>query len=243
MIKNSSSIVQDRIVSQFNNIFNTYIPQSYKTSLIIPILKPNKNKTDISSYRPISLNCCIGKILDKIISQRLWWFLTNNKLIHPNQFGFKKGKSTSDSLLFVDHLITKSLNTKKHISLVSLDFARAFDRVGAHSIIDQVIYWKCGPKIINYVKNFMSNLEITVRVGTQNSSIRLLNNGIPQGSPTSVVLFIIAFNKLANIISRHKQINFSTYADDFFIIINLKKNKNIIYNRNPLFLDIENWGN
>jgi len=60
MIKNSSSIVQDRIVSQFNKIFNTYIPQSYKTNPIIPILKPNTNKTDITSYISIVINCCIG---------------------------------------------------------------------------------------------------------------------------------------------------------------------------------------
>jgi len=97
--------------------------------------------------------------LDKKLSQRLWWFLTKNELIHPNQFGFKKGKSTLGSLFFVDHLITKSLNTKEHISLVYLDFARAFDRVGAHSIIDQLIDWKCGPKIINYVKYFMSTAK------------------------------------------------------------------------------------
>jgi len=75
----------------------------------------------------------IGKILEKIISQRLWWFLTNNKLIHPNQFGFKKGKSTSDSPLFVDHLLTKSLNTKKHISLVSFDFAGAIANINTNN--------------------------------------------------------------------------------------------------------------
>jgi len=60
-------------------------------------------------------------------------------------------------------------------------------------------------KIINkkYIKN---NRKITVRVGTQNSTTRPLDNGISQGSPISVVLFIIAFNKLAKtLISAHMQ--------------------------------------
>jgi len=194
MIKNSSPSIKNRILSHFNHIFNHYISQSYKTSLIIPILKPQKDKTDISSYRPISLNCCLSKTMDKIIANRLWWFLNNDKLLHPHQFGFKKGKSTSDNLLYADHIITKSLNTRKHTSLISLDFARAFDRVGTHSIIDQLIKWKCGHKIINYIINFTKNRKITVRIGTHYSNIHPLEIGIPQGSPISVVLFLIAFN-------------------------------------------------
>lgn len=138
MIKNSSLEVHNRIIHHFNNIFNTYIPQTYKNSLIIPMLKPNGNKTEVSSYRPISLKCCVAKLLDKIIARRLWWFVTNNKLLNENQFGFKKGKSVCESLLYADFLISKSLNNKKHTSLITLDFSRAFDRVGVHSIIHQL---------------------------------------------------------------------------------------------------------
>jgi len=94
MIKHSSPSIKNRILSHFNHIFNHYIPQSNKTSLIIPILKPQKDKTDISSFRPISLNCCLSKTMDKIIANRLWWFLNNDKLLHPHRIGFKKGKST-----------------------------------------------------------------------------------------------------------------------------------------------------
>jgi len=101
MIKHSSPSIKNRILSHFNHIFNHYIPQSYKTSLIIPILKPQKDKTDIGMmYRPISLNCCLSKTMDKIIANRLWWLLNNDKLLHPHQFGFKKGKSTLDNLLY-----------------------------------------------------------------------------------------------------------------------------------------------
>jgi len=169
MIKNSSHTTKNRITKLFNEILNSHIPQAYKTSLIIPILKPNTDKTKTSSYRPISLNCCIAKTLDKIIAKRLWWLVTYNNLINYNQFGFKKGKSTSDCLLYVDYLITKS---KMHTSLVTLDFSRAFDRVGVHSIIQQLQEWKTGPKIIKYIKNFMSNRKINVRVGPHTSNQR-----------------------------------------------------------------------
>jgi len=114
MIKNSSPTTKNRITKLFNEIFNTRIPQAFKTSLIIPILKPNTDKTKTSS----SLST-VAKTLNKIISKRLWWLVTYNNLLNDNQFGFKKGKSTSDCRL------TKS---KMHTSLVTIDFSRAFDR-------------------------------------------------------------------------------------------------------------------
>lgn len=51
MIKNISYSLKIRITNLFNNIFNNFITQSYKTS---PILKPSLNKTVINNYRPIS---------------------------------------------------------------------------------------------------------------------------------------------------------------------------------------------
>jgi len=88
-------------LNYFSNILNTHIPQAYKVSLVLPILKPQKPQIELKSYRPISLNPCISKILDKIIAKRLWWFALTNKLIHNNQFGLKNGKSV------LDHLATR----------------------------------------------------------------------------------------------------------------------------------------
>jgi len=80
MIRHASKPLKNRIIVLFNSILRSNIPQTYKVSTIIPIHKPGKDKTLIESYRPISLNPCISKILDKIISKRLWWFVTTKKL-------------------------------------------------------------------------------------------------------------------------------------------------------------------
>lgn len=189
-----------------------------KNSLVIPIIKTSSDKTSMTSYRPIPLNSCISIVLDKIIANRLWWLLTKNKLLHNNQIGFKKGKSTYDSLLFLDHIITQTITQKKHISLISLDFAKAYDKIGLHTILDQLIQWKIGPKIFKYIYNYLTNRKITVRANSIYSNTYPLHNGIPQGSPISVALFLIAYNKLCGSISIRKEINFVAYADDFVII-------------------------
>lgn len=43
------------------------IPQSWKHSIIIPILKLEKNKFEVKSYRPISLLNTLAEILEKIM--------------------------------------------------------------------------------------------------------------------------------------------------------------------------------
>jgi hypothetical protein len=42
-----------------------YIPNIWKRANIILLLKPKKNKHHPSSYRPISLLSCLGKLLEK----------------------------------------------------------------------------------------------------------------------------------------------------------------------------------
>jgi len=93
MINNSPISFKHRVLNHFNSILDSSIPQAYKHSLVLPVLKPQKLKTDIKSYRPISLNSCLAKTLDKIIAKRLWWFVLNNNLIDSNQIGFRRGRS------------------------------------------------------------------------------------------------------------------------------------------------------
>lgn len=219
----------------------THIIQQYKNSIVVPVLKKWSDKSLIKSYRPISLNSCLWKVLDRIVANRLWWFVQSNNLLDSRQFGFRKGKSTIDPLLYIDSQITTSLSRRKHISIISLDFERAFDRIGIHAVIDQLSSWKMGPHIVNYIKNFMTNRKIIVRLGNCYSSPHPLYNGIPQGSPLSVILFLIAYNKLCNIISFHKEIDFIAYADDFNLFIKSDKRKNPVIDLNRLFCDIENW--
>jgi len=65
-----------------------------------------------------------------------------------------------------------------------------------------------------------------------------MQNGIPQGSPLSVILFVIAYNQLAEKLTLHPNISLSEYADDFKLILKLKNRKNININLNPIIATI-----
>ena len=65
----------------------------------MPIPKPNKDQTDPTNYRPIALTSCICKTMERMINDRLTWFLEANNIITDYQSGFRRHRSTNDHLL------------------------------------------------------------------------------------------------------------------------------------------------
>ena len=82
------------------------------------------------------------------------WFAQKNKHSRSNQVTFKKGQGTIDALLHFDNYVTNAISSKNHISSLSLDFEKAFDRVDLHIILRQLSKWNVGPKIYKFIKSF-----------------------------------------------------------------------------------------
>ena len=117
---------------------NNTIPHTWKTSIIIPIPKPNKDKNNSNSYRPISLLSPIAKTLEKIILSQIHADIPN--ITH--QHGFKKAHSTTTALHTIHNIIAEGFNKKKpfHRTITtSLDLSQAFDTLDIHTLIHKII--------------------------------------------------------------------------------------------------------
>ena len=131
------------LLNLFNLSFRTAdIPPTWRSSLIVPIPKPNKDPTIVSAYRPISLLSCVGKVMERLVVARLSWYLERNNSFLPYQFGFRPQCGTMDSLVLLEHAIQLALRTKQlvlavfFISLVHLtghhtrEFFSSWPRLG-----------------------------------------------------------------------------------------------------------------
>lgn len=56
----------------------------------------NKNSFNLSDYRSTSLISTLNKLLDKMVNDRLAWFLETSKLLLSSQCGFRHGHSILD---------------------------------------------------------------------------------------------------------------------------------------------------
>jgi hypothetical protein len=94
-LKNHTKLLIFHLTNLFNMIMKMgYIPNMWKKANIILLLKPKKDKHHPASYRPISLLSCMGKLLEKIIKQRLLNVLERRKILAEHQAGFHPRKST-----------------------------------------------------------------------------------------------------------------------------------------------------
>ena len=106
-----------------------YFPSCWKSSLVVPIGKPNKDPFNPKSYRPIHLLNSISKIFEKAILMRINEHIENNNVIPNVQFGFRRGHSTCHQLFRLASEIKDNLYNKKSVGIVSLDIEKAFDTV------------------------------------------------------------------------------------------------------------------
>ncbi|GFX59854.1 hypothetical protein TNCV_4130971 [Trichonephila clavipes] len=60
-----------------------YFPKSWKTAVVVPILKPGKNSALAESYRPISLLPVLSKLAEKVILARLNDYLERENILIP----------------------------------------------------------------------------------------------------------------------------------------------------------------
>jgi hypothetical protein len=64
-----------------------HYPRIFKQSLTTIVPKPNKNDYSVAtSFQPIQLIECLGKILDKILAHRIQYEVARHEIVPPNQF-------------------------------------------------------------------------------------------------------------------------------------------------------------
>lgn len=71
-------------------------PNSWKDIKLIPIIKVDKDKNEITNYRTIALIPVLMKIFTKTIKNRLEAIIEENKLLPNNTFGFRKNRDCKE---------------------------------------------------------------------------------------------------------------------------------------------------
>ena len=88
------------LLDTFNALWSGHVfPDAWKEAVIIPIRKGGKDGKDPRDYRPIALTSCMGKLLERMVVQRLSWHLERHQLLNNCQCGFRRGRSTIDHIV------------------------------------------------------------------------------------------------------------------------------------------------
>jgi len=169
-LKNHSKLLVQHLTKLFNLILKQgYIPNVWKKANIILLLKPKKDKQHPSSYRPISLLSCLGKLLEKIIKQRLLLELERRKILPQHQAGFRPGKSTIYNIVRLERYAQGQLRRprrRRHSAVILFDIKAAFDSVWHDGLIYKLNDLRLPQYIINYLISFLQNRSAAIEIET-----------------------------------------------------------------------------
>ncbi|KAF4529619.1 hypothetical protein B566_EDAN018863, partial [Ephemera danica] len=213
MISKAPPIIKLTLLTVINHAWTTGIfPQTWKTTIISPIPKPNKPKDQLSSYRPIALMSCVAKTFERMVKYRLEQYVERNKLIPINFTGFRKGFSTIDSLSQLINDIQIGLTNKLTTIAEMLDIKSAFDRVHIPTLRKKLSALGLPKPFISIINNYLLQRTLYVKIDNSTSSPRTTYKGLPQGSVLSPILFILYTCDIKQYFPLHTKFTF--YADD-----------------------------
>ena len=112
--------------------------KSLKYAIIKHILKKTSHDPDVlTNYRSISQLPIICKIMERIVSRQLIYYLEDNNLLEPFQSAYRKSYSTETSLNHITDMLYNSLDSSHCAQLLLLVFSSVFDILN-HNILERI---------------------------------------------------------------------------------------------------------
>ena len=164
-----------------------FYPDCLEVAKVIPIYK-SEEQNICSNYRPMSILLQFNTIFQRILYNRVYFYIQEYKLLTKYQFGFRPRSSAS----YVVESIYSNADNGLYSCSIFLDLSKAFDTVN-HNILFDKFYHNFGIKGIplQLFRSYLSNRKQFVKLENVQSGLVDISNGMPQGSVLGPLLFIM----------------------------------------------------
>lgn len=148
-------------------------------------------------------------------------------------------KSTTDVLVRLETYIREAFARSHHVYAIFFDMEKAYDTAWRGGMLQAMHVAGLKGNLPLFVKSFLSNRRMTVRIGETVSNEYEQFEGVPQGSVLSCTCFALVINGLPSILPSH--VDSSLYVDDFTIFAS--SNSTAVLNRRiqVAFNKINEW--
>ena len=140
------------------------IPQEFKDATIIHLFKRKGNPQVCDKHQGISLLSIAGKILARVLLNRLNEYLEQSGLLSESQCGFRKDRGTINIIFTARQLQEKCQERNVDLYLTFVDLTKAFDTVSREGLWKIMAKFGCPAKSIAMVSQFHDGMLARVQM-------------------------------------------------------------------------------
>ena len=128
---------------------------------------------------------------------RLYQYLTENKILYPKQFGFQKGHSTEHAIVQLVDQILESFEYNKYTLGVFIDLSKAFDTVDHSILLKKLELYGVTDRNHSWFKNCLLSRKQFIQINNEeNTELETITCAVPQVSVVGPLLFLLYLNNL-----------------------------------------------
>ena len=131
----------------------------------------------------------IGKIIEKIMQQRLNHFLKQQNSFSPAQFGFRLYYSRNNALISITERI-QQLDNNNYTVGVFVDLKKVFGTVDHDILIEKLHHYGVGGILKDWFTSYLQYRKQYVTLNDHKSTIKRIQTGVSQGSVLGPLSFL-----------------------------------------------------
>lgn len=238
-------IVKDRpemVLRMFNQCLKEGVfPRQWKRARLVLLSKgKDKPPDEPGSYRPLSLLSGTGKLLERLLLERINSHLTGQNSLSEKQYGFRRGKSTLDAIREVissaEAAATGPTQDRDLCAVVAVDVRNAFNSAPWDRIDAALQRLSFPPYLQRILRSYMSDRTLVVG----DSDEIPITCGVPQGSVIGPALWNIFYDDLLRL-PLPEGVTVVGFADDIAIVIRAHNADLLEAAGNPALDRVSEW--
>jgi len=183
----------------------------------------------------------VGKLLERILLERLYEHLATPGGHSPNQYGFRRGRSTEDAIGRVLETARWATSGNPRFQelcvLITLDVKNAFN-MAPWEHIDAALRGRGVPRyLLRILRSYMGDRSL---ITDDQNSIRDVTCGVPQGSVLGPTLWNVLYDGLLDM-ETPERVQLVGFADDLALIAVARTTPLLESVVNPALQSIEEW--